>query len=668
MNLLYPAFLFALSALSIPIIVHLFQFRRIKKVYFSNTRFLRQVNEKTSQQRRLKHYLILAARLLFILFLVLAFAQPYIPASDQLRPDTEVYLYIDNSYSMTRPLADDMDALDAALSIARELVKQLPAATRYKVIDNDFGPSSYTFKNQTEVLDLLSDRKLSPVSRSMQEIVQRIRSEGMRNEKEVFFISDFQQSTLGYLNNTEPDSLERWQLITLQTDAVSNVFIDSVYLENPLAIPGEPNTLHVVVQNIGDKKADAVLVKLIINNMQAAANTISLAATEKQRLSFDLSSEQTRGGPYQAVLSVNDYPLNFDNEFYFILDFTRQIRVLELFETNSPSNVRNVFGNEALFKLERAQPGNFDYNRLNQTDLLVINSISNITPNLALSIQGFTDAGGIALLIPSSQPDLDSYRNLLRMPQLNLLESESMVELERPDFKNPFFEGVFEEESAALVMPKMRRLLHWGTDRNALLKTKDNQPVLSVFSNRGSIYVLASPLNRNYAELQNNALFVPIMYRIAAAGKRNISKLYYLLDETLIDIRLDSLRGEEPLRLIGQQEIIPAQRRVNNRLVMELPPFAVAPGFYQLTQQSQRKAMLALNLSSLESDIRVMDEAEIASRFAALGNVSISSAESVEAFSNEIKARYLGQPLWKYMLILALCFLLCEVLIIRFIK
>ncbi|MEP6647066.1 MAG: BatA domain-containing protein, partial [Saprospiraceae bacterium] len=34
MQFLYPSFLWALTALSIPIILHLFYFRRYKKVYF----------------------------------------------------------------------------------------------------------------------------------------------------------------------------------------------------------------------------------------------------------------------------------------------------------------------------------------------------------------------------------------------------------------------------------------------------------------------------------------------------------------------------------------------------------------------------------------------------------------------------------------------------------
>jgi hypothetical protein len=49
-------------------------------------------------------------------------------------------------------------------------------------------------------------------------------------------------------------------------------------------------------------------------------------------------------------------------------------------------------------------------------------------------------------------------------------------------------------------------------------------------------------------------------------------------------------------------------------------------------------------------------------------NISIFEAGSPEAFSNEIKARYLGKPLWKYAIMLSLLFLLAEVLLVRFLK
>jgi L-asparagine transporter-like permease len=79
MQFLFPGFLLALAALAIPVIIHLFNFRRYKTVYFSNVRFLREVKEETTSRSKLKHLLVLASRLLALAFLVFAFAQPYIP-------------------------------------------------------------------------------------------------------------------------------------------------------------------------------------------------------------------------------------------------------------------------------------------------------------------------------------------------------------------------------------------------------------------------------------------------------------------------------------------------------------------------------------------------------------------------------------------------------------
>ena len=57
MQFLYPAFLFALVTLAIPVIIHLFNFRRYQKVYFSNVQFLKEVQEQQASRRNLKERL-----------------------------------------------------------------------------------------------------------------------------------------------------------------------------------------------------------------------------------------------------------------------------------------------------------------------------------------------------------------------------------------------------------------------------------------------------------------------------------------------------------------------------------------------------------------------------------------------------------------------------------
>ena len=75
MQFLYPSFLWALGLIAGPMIVHLFHFRRFRTVYFTNVRFLREVQEETSNRRKIRNLLVLLARCLAVVGLVLAFGQ-----------------------------------------------------------------------------------------------------------------------------------------------------------------------------------------------------------------------------------------------------------------------------------------------------------------------------------------------------------------------------------------------------------------------------------------------------------------------------------------------------------------------------------------------------------------------------------------------------------------
>ena len=133
MSFLYPAFLWALTALTIPVIIHLFNFRKTTRIFFSNIRFLKQIKQETTQKRRLKKYLVLASRLLFIFFLVIAFAQPFLPAREQVGAQKNIAIYLDNSFSMSAPVNGKTRALDAGISFVREIVDLFPAETRFDI-------------------------------------------------------------------------------------------------------------------------------------------------------------------------------------------------------------------------------------------------------------------------------------------------------------------------------------------------------------------------------------------------------------------------------------------------------------------------------------------------------------------------------------------------------
>lgn len=666
MSFVYPAFLWALTALSIPVIVHLFNFRKTKKVYFSSTRFLRQVQQATSAKRKLKHYLVLAARLLFLFFLVLAFAQPYLPAAEQVTATRDVALYLDNSLSMSVPVQEKVRALDAAINYARQLIEVFPPDTRYQLLTNDFAPFSNSYKTRAEVLDLLAQVRLSPVSRTAAEIAEWLQQNVSKTATNVFWISDFQQSTFGDPGTLlVADTTQRLHLVPVTLLPQANIFSDTAWLENPFVVGGEKNTLHVRLRNDGKKPVDQLLIKLTTNNVQAATSMVSIPAGGTTQTSFDLATGLSRFS--RAVIGFNDYPVTFDNELYLSLNFSDKIRVVEVKAATERTVVEKVYGNKAVFEFKSHLFTNVPYSELQEADLVVLNGVDRIDFALLQALQNHRSLGKTLLVIPGGNPEIKNYQQLTGLTGLKKAEDREKTELKTPDFKNPFFENIVEERSDRLAMPQALRVLDMGSDRSALLKLKSEQAFLSRLGN-GSSYLLASPLTGEYTDFAGNFLFLPVMYRIAASGKKLEHKPYYLLTENFLTIRADSLVGEQAVRLIGRQEIIPSQRRTGSRLVLEFPRFSMDAGFYFAVQRSDTLALLAFNQSKQESLLTQYTAQEVKEKLGNHRHITLFESNSSETFSNEIKARYLGTPLWKYALVLALLFLLAEVLLIRFLK
>jgi hypothetical protein len=383
--------------------------------------------------------------------------------------------------------------------------------------------------------------------------------------------------------------------------------------------------------------------------------------------SFELASGMS--GMNKAVISFNDFPISFDNEFFLALNFTEKINILEIKPSQESTPVQRVFGNKQVFNLQSFSVSNFNYSLLNQADLVVVNGLDRIDQSLSQSLRNYINESGTVLLIPGTNADAQSYQQVTGSGMVRIASAKpEPQELDKPDFNNPFFENVFEERSVSIAMPKASRVFEWGPDNASILRFKNDAPFLSKLDQRGTLYLMASPLKSGFSDFHNHAVFVPVMYRIAGSSKKNDAKLYHTLAEDFVTLRVDSIPPDQGLRLVGVQEILPSQRRVGDVSFLEIPKFSINQGFYQVVSQRDTVSLLAFNLDKAESLLEQFKGSDIKQQMGNGNNISIFEAESSEAFSNEIKARYLGKPLWKYAIMLALLFLLAEVLLIRFLK
>src|SRR5690554_5352452 len=125
MFFLNPLALIGLAAATIPILIHLFNFRKPRRVDFSSLQFLKELERRAMRRMKLKQWLLLALRTLAIAFLVLTFARPTVESAWAsvfgARVEMATAVIIDNSQSMT--VRDSQGELfDQAKELAASLV------------------------------------------------------------------------------------------------------------------------------------------------------------------------------------------------------------------------------------------------------------------------------------------------------------------------------------------------------------------------------------------------------------------------------------------------------------------------------------------------------------------------------------------------------------------
>jgi hypothetical protein len=299
----------------------------------------------------------------------------------------------------------------------------------------------------------------------------------------------------------------------------------------------------------------------------------------------------------------------------------------------------------------------------------VVNALEQLPVSLVDRLKDFNQAGGQTLIIPRAQPDLNNLRQLASFALLEPNLDSVWVTLEAPSLQNPFFRNIFEGQSSQMItMPRVRNTIVWNSQRgNNYLVAKNGVPYLS--SNyQGRIYLFGSPLDTEFTSLPQHAVFVPVMYKIAALSKAYDKKLYYTTDEPVVVISLDSISGNDLFSMSnGEQEIIPNQRVLGEELIIEVPSDIIRPGFYSLNSPSGQVEVIPYNNDKQESFLEQYSIEEL-NELLAQPFISILDDAKFEKYTDRILQAKSGIPLWKYAVVLALVFLISEVLLIRFLK
>ena len=686
MSFLFPSFLWGLLAVSIPIAIHIFNFRRTKRVYFTNVSFLKAVETQTRSVRQIKHWLILAARIMAIACLAMAFAQPFLPGKSSTTSEKKgvTSLYLDNSFSMQNEL-NNKRYIDLAANRLSELLGLFPNATSLQLVTNDFSAQEQGLSNADKLRDRLTTidlsntpRTLDAVYRRQQNITAKHQSSG---KNQLFWFSDFQKSTTGDLSGLKIDSTNQLFLVPVQAAAEKNVYVDSAWLNTPFIRELQNNVLFVKVSNSGTEQAANVVLKLNLDNTQASTASVNVPANGSATAKFNFNLKGK--GFKKGQITFDDFPVTFDNDYFFVLNASPMVKILHIYGQKDAGNyIDNVYDNDSLFSLQSFSVQNVDPGLIKSSDMVVLEGVQQLTGSLPQELQDFVNKGGSLSVIPSSDPLTASYQSLfanLGIPGLTSEKSSNPtpIALSVPDRNNPFFGDVFEEsvrQELNINLPAASPVWSWSNAGQMLLSLRNGQTYLNqVTKGKGKLYLFASPLDPAYGNVAQHAIFVPIMYKMAALSVRP-QRTSYTFDENPISLNILNPAPNAVYKLRRDKiEIIPVQRVTGNNLLLEIPDGDQAAdglnaGYFELVRDNKVEELIALNHNHAESKLNYYTPAELRTAFSGQKNVQVFDQLNDDAFSKEFQQQNLGKSLWKYFLYAALFFLLVEILLIRFRK
>ena len=675
---LYPEFLFALFAIAIPIIIHLFNFRRFKRVYFTNVQFLKEVKQETQSKSKLKHLLVLLSRILAITFLVLAFAQPYIPVDERkiTKGEKNVSVYIDNSFSM-ESVGKNGRLLDVAKAKAEDLALAYEPSDRFQLLTNDFEARHQRMVSRDEFLGLINEIEASPSARNLSEVVKRQKDAlGIAGNKNAYLISDFQKSTTD-ISGIESDSTLSLRYMPVNAQKTGNLYIDSVWFSSPGVQPGRPEELHVKIFNTGDTEAENVPVKFTVNGAQRALASVDVAPNSS--VNSILSFSVNEPGWQKAVVTITDYPVTFDDNYYIAFNVASSINVLSLNEDQSGTYLEALFKNDAFFNYQPVNINQVDYSSLKIYNLIILNDIEAVSSGLAQELNKFVEDGGTLLIFPGAQANIMSYQNLLSNMQAAFYarKDTQSTRINRINLESEIFRDVFEKVPENMDMPlvKQQYTLSPGSQKSeeVLLRLQNGNPLLSRYTyGRGMVYVAAVPLSTEYSNFPRHAIFVPTLYKIALLSSRNEKLAYTIGTDQAIEYRTAAISSDQVLHLINNEknfDIIPEHRSSGGKTTFFVHDQVKEDGFYELKRADETAAVYAFNYNRNESELDYFTADQLTEMNDRFGLVNTGLIESSErSLASIISDTSKGISLWKWCIILVLIFLGIETLLLKFWK
>ena len=642
MQFKHPEILYFLFLLIIPILVHLFQLRRFKKEYFTNVQFLKELSIQTRKSSKLKKWLLLCTRLLLLTFLILAFAQPFFTAKESKKATNEMYIILDNSFSM-QAKGKEGELLKRAI---QDLLQHTPETQNFSLITNS---DNYWNTDIKSIQKELQNLKYSAAPFQLDNLLAKVNARKSAFNKDIVVITDAIGLEQKQLKNFQ--KADNVYFIIPEAEQKNNASIDSVYINQTM-----DNFYEIGVKLSGNGEDFKDIPIALYNKSKLTAKTLVNFETKTKSINFTIPKEDFHG-----YVSIVDKGLSYDNTYYFSISKPEKTNIFSIGESEKSNFLSRIYTDDE-FNYNNFGIQNLDYNLLEKQDAIVLNELRDIPQALQTTLKSFVEKGGNLIVIPALESNLTSMNSFLA--NFGVLQMKALANTEKKvtkiNFNHPLFSAVFEKKIDNFQYPTTKNSFVLNSNSPSILTYDDQSSFLtSVQNDIASVYVFAAPINKLNSNFQNSPLIVPTFYNMAQNNqKTGVNAMIIGENQPLI---VDEILTKDEILTIKNtaEKFIPIQQLLNNKVKMTFNDNPLEAGNFGVFNGDNLVQNISFNYNRTESDLTLTNKQATA---------DLNVINDIETVFNTIQTDRTDTQIWKWFVIFTLLFLALELLIQKFVK
>ncbi|MEP1151419.1 MAG: BatA and WFA domain-containing protein [Balneola sp.] len=696
MSFLNPIFLFALAAVGFPVVIHLLNLRKPKRVQFSTLAFFKELQKSTIRKIKIKRILLLMLRLLAIICLAMVLARPFLPPSLSMgasgNQPTVYAILMDNSISMNR-IGSKGPLLEQAKDIVETLVDASKGEDRFIIQTTNGEPLNGSISTGSQVSKRATEIQITKTGAFIEERLSSLLSaldESPFQNKKLYLISDRNTELEKILSEQFEEEKSKFAFTVLNVENVEaqNTFVSDISTRSSMVGKDIPFTLDVKVQNRGSVVAANQFLTLTVEGATVGQYSLQVDPGEVQSFSFEINPDKS--GPITGVARIEGDDFIFDNEYFFSIQIPAKRNILWVnkkaenpAEVSYTSTILDAQGDEnnqiSYTSISPEELSNVD---ITNFDALILEQLDVIPEFMFPAIQEFVQNGKGVIFFPSETADIQNYNQFMNLfnagnfvgmlgeyTSFKSIAKGSVLLEDHPIF-NELFERDSEEDELTFAAPDIYYYLKLRTNSTGLglniIEMNNGDPLLREKKfGEGRVLIYTIGNDPSWSNFPVKALYAPAYYRtmLYASSLEEGGLSNQLLGDNF------EWNGDTDLQntqlIYDNQTIQVNPQNIGGAISLTYSGYDWEPGIVTVTD-NEKVFKTAVNLNSTES---------------IFGNENFNSPDLIEdinivdagslttdQINNEIRASGFGKEVWHWFMLAGFLLLVTESLVSIFYK